>query len=99
MLLQRSFWSKWGPPVDEFCGIFGGLGKHSAKLSIACHRYGFHDGRRAFATMNAGNLSADVLQSLMRHTAYATTQRYINIARQLNPAVANLYVPEVLRES
>lgn len=56
-------------------------------------RYGFHDLRRAFATMNAATLSADALQALMQHKDYQTTQRYINMARQLNPAVANLYVP------
>jgi hypothetical protein len=40
-------------------------------------------------------MSADALQELMQHKAYATTQRYINMARQLQPAVSNLYVPEV----
>jgi integrase len=57
--------------------------------------YGFHDLRRAFATMNAGKLSPDALQALMQHKDYQTTQRYINMARQLNPAVAELYVPNV----
>jgi integrase len=58
-------------------------------------RYGFHDLRRAFATMNADRLTADALQALMQHKDYQTTQRYINIARQLKPAVADLYVPVV----
>src|SRR5262249_26139425 len=49
--------------------------------------YGFHDLRRAFATMNADNLTPDALQALMQHRDYQTTQRYINMARQLNPAV------------
>lgn len=57
--------------------------------------YGFHDLRRAFATMNAGKLSPDALQALMQHKDYQTTQRYINMARQLNPAVADLFVPDV----
>lgn len=57
--------------------------------------YGFHDLRRAFATMNAGTLSGDALQILMQHKDYQTTQRYINMARQLTPAVQNLYVPSV----
>src|SRR5207249_10185378 len=64
----------------------------------ACHLYGFHDLRRAFATMNADKLTPDALQALMRHKSYSTTQRYINIARQLNPAVAGLHVPEVLKK-
>jgi len=55
--------------------------------------YGFHDLRRGFATLNAGRLSADVLQRLMRHRHYTTTQRYINLARQLNPAIQDLFVP------
>ncbi len=61
----------------------------------ACHRYGFHDLRRAFATMNADRLTGDALQALMRHKSYATTQRYINIARQLDQSTAALYVPDV----
>lgn len=57
--------------------------------------YGFHDLRRAFATMNAENMTADALQRLMQHTTYLTTQRYINMARQLTPAVQKLYVPQL----
>jgi integrase len=57
--------------------------------------YGFHDFRRAFATMNAATMSPDALQALMQHKDYQTTQRYINMARQLNPAVQSLFVPEM----
>ena len=57
--------------------------------------YGFHDLRRAFATMNADRLTPDMLQLLMQHRDYQTTQRYINMARQVNPAVQNLFVPDV----
>jgi integrase len=60
-----------------------------------CHVYGFHDLRRAFATMNAANMTGDALQKLMRHQSYETTKRYINLARQMAPAVANLYVPPI----
>jgi integrase len=60
-------------------------------------RYGFHDLRRGFATMNADRLTPDVLQALMQHRDYQTTQRYINIARQLKPATHGLYVPPVTR--
>ena len=63
----------------------------------SCYCYGFHDLRRAFATVNAETLSADALQSLMRHKSYTTTQRYINMAHQLNRAVESLHVPEVLK--
>src|SRR5205823_1213253 len=61
-----------------------------------CHVYGFHDLRRAFATMNADRLTPDALQALMRHKSYQTTQLYINMARQMKEAVAVLHVPEVL---
>ena len=42
-----------------------------------------------------GWTTPDALQALMQHKDYQTTQRYINMARQLNPAVAELYVPAV----
>ena len=70
-------------------------GKHEHTPS--CHLYGFHDLRRAFATMNAERLTADALQALMRHQSYTTTQRYINMAQQLNGKAADLFVPDVLR--
>jgi integrase len=62
-----------------------------------CYVYGFHDLRRAFATYNADKLTPDALQKLMRHRSYQTTQKYINLARQMDAAVASLYVPEVLK--
>jgi integrase len=61
----------------------------------ACHVYGFHDLRRAFATMNADKLTPDALQALMRHKSYQTTQVYINMARQMDAAVASLHVAEI----
>lgn len=63
----------------------------------ACHVYGFHDLRRAFATMNADRMTGHAVQALMAHRSYSTTQRYINMTRQLNTAVAALHVPDVLR--
>lgn len=57
--------------------------------------YGFHDLRRAFATMNADRMTADALQRLMQHKDYKTTQKYLNLARQLRPAAENLFVPEL----
>jgi integrase len=67
--------------------------EHTAR----CHVYGFHDLRRAFATVNAETLTPDALQALMRHRSYSTTQRYINMAQQLNRKVAGLHVPDVLK--
>jgi integrase len=60
-----------------------------------CHVYGFHDLRRAFATMNASRLTGDQMQKLMRHKSYQTTQKYINMTTQLSEAVAKLHVPKV----
>ena len=45
------------------------------------------------AIMNADN----ALPALMRHKGYQATQVYINMARQMDAAVASLQVPEVLR--
>jgi integrase len=70
-------------------------GKH--EHTRFCHVYGFHDLRRAFATMNAAKLTPDALQALMRHKSYLTTQKYINMTRQLDEAVASLHVPEILK--
>lgn len=72
---------------DEFARIqqAAGVGSH----------YGFHDLRRAFATMNADRLTTDVLQAMMQHRDYTTTQRYIAMARQLKPAAQHVYVPDV----
>lgn len=59
--------------------------------------YGFHDLRRAFATMNANKLTPDALQALMQHKDYKTTQRYINMVPQLDSAVAGLFVPSMAK--
>jgi integrase len=64
----------------------------------ACHLYGFHDFRRAFATQNAPRLTPDALQKLMRHKSYLTTQVYINLASQIDEAVNVLHVPDVLHK-
>jgi integrase len=63
----------------------------------ACHLYGFHDLRRAFATQNAFRPSENALQALIQHKSYLTTKRYINIARQLDGAAEQLHVPEFLK--
>ncbi len=67
----------------------------NVKPEAGRRRYTFHDLRRAFATLNADKLTPDALQHLMQHKDYQTTQRYINMARQLNPAVAGLFVPDL----
>jgi integrase len=64
----------------------------------ACHVYGFHDFRRAFATVNAPRLKPETLQKLMRHRSYITTLGYINLASQLDDAITSMPVPKVLRK-
>ena len=61
--------------------------------------YGFHDLRRAFATVQHETVSQDELQALMRHKSYATTKGYIKFAREtkLRRAVNVLHVPDVLK--
>lgn len=65
--------------------------------TASCRLYGFHDGRRAFATHNAALMSREALKVLMRHSSEQTTARYINYAEQIRPAAQRLHVPEVLR--
>lgn len=62
----------------------------------ACFVYGFHDFRRAFATVNAPRLKPEILQKLMRHRSYQTTLGYINRTTQIEEAVVNMPVPSVL---
>lgn len=57
-------------------------------------RYTFHDLRRSFATLNAGRMSSEDLQRLMRHRSPATTKRYIAMAEQVTKCV-EVFVPEV----
>ena len=64
-----------------------------------CHVYGFHDFRRAYATVNAPRLKPEVLQRLMRHKSYQTTQKfYISPTSQMQDAVADLPIPDVLKK-
>ncbi|MBV9123075.1 MAG: site-specific integrase [Planctomycetes bacterium] len=90
-ILYRQF--TW---IQEKAGIHLPCSKQH-EHTPACHVYGFHDLRRAFATMNADRLTPDALQALMRHKSYQTTQLYINMARQMDEAVASLHVPDFLK--
>jgi len=57
--------------------------------------YGFHDLRRAFATVNAASMDLFELQGLMQHRSLETTKRYVEMARKLNKAVQRLFVPSL----
>ena len=94
---RRELWNQFHV-IQQTAGIHLPC-REKHEHSAGCHLYGFHDLRRAFATCNAASMSADALQKLMRHKSYSTTQRYINLAGQLNQAVENLHVPKVLRNA
>ena len=81
-------WVFWcSPPSDTI-----------EKPKLGWSYFGFHDLRRGFATYNADRMTADALQALMQHKDYHTTQQYINLARQLKPAVADIFVPTALKD-
>lgn len=88
----------------EFTRIQGEAGIHLScrekhEHTPSCHVYGFHDFRRAFATVNAPRLNPEVLQRLMRHKSYQTTQKfYINPTNQMQDAVSQMPVPEALKK-
>lgn len=90
---ERTLWEEFRR-IQEAAGIkLACRGRH--EHTPACHVYGFHDLRRAFATLNAPRLTADMLQHLMQHKSYTTTQKYINMNRQQDDAVASLFVPKL----
>ena len=93
---ERTLWADFAK-IQEAAGIHLPC-RERHKHAPACHVHGFHDLRRAFATLNAETMSADALRKLMRHKSYLTTQRYVNIAQQVNRAVEGLHVPDVLKK-
>jgi len=92
---ERTLWKEFHR-IQEAAGIHLPC-REDHVHTPACHVYGFHDLRRAFATLNAPKLSGDALQALMRHKSYTTTKRYINMARQIDGAMEKLHVPDFLR--
>ncbi|MBM4090977.1 MAG: hypothetical protein FJ276_16375 [Planctomycetes bacterium] len=85
----------WPLPRRKLWDVFHAIQEAAGVKQANGKPYGFHDLRRGFATMNADRMSADALQVIMRHRDYGTTRRYINLARQLNPAANNIFVPEL----
>ncbi len=65
----------------------------------SCHRYGMHDLRRAYATENCDRMPLPVLQKKMRHRDIETTMRYVEMARKMQRAAENVYVPDFLRQA
>ena len=65
----------------------------------ACHYYGFHALRRAYATLNAESMSAPLLQKKMRHKSFTATLRYIGLADKMKKATEKVFVPEFLKSA
>lgn len=63
----------------------------------SCKYYGFHDLRRSFASVTAGQVDAKLLQKLMRHKDYSTTLRYINSREQLRDVTETFVTPNLAR--
>ena len=70
--------------------------KHECTTS--CHLYGFHALRRAYATLNADNMPAPVLQQKMRHKSFKTTLRYIELSGKMKKATEQVFVPDFLKK-
>jgi NAD(P)-dependent dehydrogenase (short-subunit alcohol dehydrogenase family) len=66
------------------------------QVEEALARYGRID---AVATVNAPRLKPEVLQRLMRHKSYQTTQKhYINPTSQMQDAASDMPVPDALKK-
>ena len=94
---QKDLWNEFRR-IQEAAGIHLPC-RERHEHTDSCHVYGFHDFRRAFATVNHDTMSGDALQRLMRHKSYSTTQGYISMAGKLTRSVEALHVPDVLRKA
>ncbi len=94
---RSSLWGEFGRIQKEVGIKLDCAEKHDH--TEACHVYGFHDLRRAFATVNAPRLKPECLQKLMRHKSYSTTLRYVNTASQLQAAIDSMPVPAGLKKA
>ncbi|MHB0960961.1 MAG: site-specific integrase [Pirellulaceae bacterium] len=65
----------------------------------ACHRYGFHDLRRGFATENALDLQPLELKHRMRHQDIKTTMGYANLAKTMASRRTKVKVPDIAAKS
>jgi len=90
----------FGPNVFPWPHLGVELRRQLARLCrlAGVPRYGWHNLRKGFGTMNAARLSPMELQHLMQHASLATTQRYyVNAMAAQDDAVGRLHVPDVLR--
>ena len=64
-------------------------------LKVQNPRTACRDSERRRAEQRIARAASDALQVMMPHKGYKTTQGHINLARQMNPAVQNRFVPEL----
>jgi integrase len=91
----------FGPKVFPWPHLGVELRRQLARLCqlAGVPRYGWHDFRRGFGTMNAPRLRSTELQWLMQHANLSTTARfYIDPTAGQEDVVGRLHVPEVLRK-
>jgi integrase len=93
---ERTLWQEFGR-IQREAGIHLSCPEKHGHTE-ACHVYGFHDFRRAFATVNAPRMKPEALQKLMRHKSYQTTLSYVNLTNQLDEAVKTMPVPDGLMQ-
>ncbi len=89
---RRVLWEEFGD-IQEAARLHDG--SVLPKAGKCGRRYGFHDLRRGFATMNAGQMDLFELQQLMQHKSLETTRIYVNMASRLKRTTDRLFVPDV----
>jgi len=93
---RRALWDYFGK-IQDAAKLADG--KPLPRGGKGGYRYGFHDLRRGFATINAGGMDLFQLQGLMQHKSLSTTKLYVNMSNRLTTAVEGLYVPDVAKRS
>lgn len=93
---KKELYAEWAK-IQKAAGIHLDCPKRHEHTD-ACHRYGFHDLRRAFATENAADMEPKVLQKWMRHKSFSTTMVYQAMPQgKLDATLGKLRVPDVLK--
>lgn len=89
----RLLWKEFGR-IQAEAGIYLPCAEEH-EHTPSCRVYGFHDFRRAYATVMAPLVKPQVLQRLMRHKSFKTTLGYINLVEQVDEAVLNMPMPSL----